>query len=1183
MLIVTYRVKHLPDLEKTEYNAKYGDDPASRLLEIQGNFLYKLHTVANQYSLTYSLIYSYNPDEPDQDKKLQILVRVKVGSEVVLGKKNLEEIKAIFKNSFLHDFYKIEELEKQAELDLNWVEFISFGIKKEEKILPTVKRKKSPSHYYLIQPFEQKEGMNMMSVCSKLEADQKRALIEIVIQPTALMPREQEQLDKLLQNLGTLTSPDFKTSPISGAVIEEPIDPVAERALKLFEDLRDTIQSQPLYEISVRVLAENRFNASLLLNEFWVELSQKPLYREIGMSKEDRRFELALKSVKEGGLFSPAIWTEYWSSLPKDNPLIKLHRLHRLFTVEEASAFFKVVVPDPVVVFSGIRKETDLKSESDDSILLGWQAGKLNNQAQVPLKNFNKHVFICGVPGSGKTTAVLNLLFQLWTEHGIPFLVIEPAKTEYRAMLSCSYNEEGLEKDDNRTTKLYTKTRDVDGAIAKMQADLQVYSLGNERVCPFRFNPFMFFRKTTLDEHISTLEASFKGAMPLFNPLPALLAEGIEQVYAQLGWQPQYTAEEGLKHGLEFPNMQELYEAITDILETKEYSSEIRGNIKTSLEVRIGSLLRRSVGNMLNTPKSLPDIKSLMKRPVILEMDALNEEQANLMTMFLLGTLRQYVRATRKSGSSLEHVVVIEEAHNIVGTDAGQTNEEGGANPKVEATKYIVRMLAEMRALGQGMIIADQLPSAVSDEVVKNTNVKIAHRTVSGDDREILKQSMLLTEIQSQELARAMPGDAYLFMEGTYKPVRIKEPNTKLIYGIEEPPSDEELVNNIENKEFYQKAIQAKDHLHKQKVERYSERVIEQLKIMSKETNDNIIHGKEILAEPVISLKKNITQQAIETICINLDDFASRIETAVKSQKKGLKIMGEKSRLEGIYQDVQEKIKTNSTFLKQKQEELNKIRGDCLNVSQNYRQMQKVEQYLKRVIEQLEIMSKKTNDNIIYGEEILTQSIISFEKNITQQARETRCINLDDFASQIETVVKSQKKELKIMEEKLRFMEEKSRLEGIYQDVQEKIKTNSTFLKQKQEELSKIRGDCLNVSQNYRQMDGESWSQLQSYYKQYDVASKNYYQAANILAQKIDRKVSEDEIVKDYNELESIRVDTFGELFDTITEYIINLKSQTQKKSLLDTLQSLEDKVYEISYSVGSTNEKIQANFEKNY
>ena len=103
MLILTYRVKHLPDLEKTEYHAKYGDDPAYRLLEMQRNFLYKLHTVANQYPLTYSLIYSYNPDEPDQDKKLQILVRVKVDPEVTLGKKDLEEIKAIFKNSWTLD------------------------------------------------------------------------------------------------------------------------------------------------------------------------------------------------------------------------------------------------------------------------------------------------------------------------------------------------------------------------------------------------------------------------------------------------------------------------------------------------------------------------------------------------------------------------------------------------------------------------------------------------------------------------------------------------------------------------------------------------------------------------------------------------------------------------------------------------------------------------------------------------------------------------------------------------------------------------------------------------------------------------------------------------------------------------------------------------------------------------
>ncbi|NEP60992.1 MAG: DEAD/DEAH box helicase family protein, partial [Symploca sp. SIO2G7] len=697
MSILTYRVTHLPDLEKTEYHVRYGDDPASRLFKMQDNFLYTLHTIANQYPLTCSLVYAYNPHELEQDKKLQIFVRVNFESS--LDQKDLKQVHKIFANSFWHDFYKIEEVADSVFAELNWAKHISFGIKQEEKLLPTVKRDKAPSHYYLIQPFEPNPENDFVGFASKLEAYENRALIEVLIRPTNLLNDEQWGLENLLRALSSLTSYEVKTSEISGKVIEQPIDPVAERALRQFEDLREDIQSQRLYEVSIRILAENQFNASLLLNEFWVESSQKPLYREIGIDQEDARFSQAIESVKKGTRFSQAIWVEYWNKLPENSPLMKLARLHRLFTVEEVKACFRVVVPDPVVVFSGIPKETDLKSqESDKSILLGWQAGKPKNQGQALLKSLNKHVFICGVPGSGKTTAVLNLLFQLWTEHSIPFLVIEPAKTEYRSMFKCTYDEAALSKDNDPTTHAYIKARNVPDAIAKMQADLQIFSLGNERVCPFRFNPFAFYGKTTLDEHISTLEACFRAAMPLFGPLPALLAEAIEQVYALFGWQPQDRAEDGLKQGREFPNMQDLYEAITTILETKQYSSDVAGDIKTALEVRIGGLLRRSVGSMLNTRTSVPGIGSLLERPVILEMDSLNEEQANLMTMFILATLRQYARITRKSGSLLKHVVVIEEAHNIVGTDAKGAAEEGASNPKAEATKYIVRMLAEMRA-----------------------------------------------------------------------------------------------------------------------------------------------------------------------------------------------------------------------------------------------------------------------------------------------------------------------------------------------------------------------------------------------------------------------------------------------------------------------------------------------------
>lgn len=939
MSTLAYRLTHLPDLEKTEYHARYGDDPASRLSQMQSNFLYTLHNIANQYPLTCSLVYSYNPDEINQDRKLGIFVRVSF--DEILEKHDLDQISKIFQSSFWRDFYGVEQVSSSKILDLSWVKFISFGIKQEEKIEPTTPPRKdkggtiiSPSYYYSIQPFEPNGDNSLVGFLSQLESYQKKVVVEIAIKPTMLQEREQKSIETLLRRLDSITSYDDKeTSQFSGEKKDKPIDPIAKRTLDIFEDLREAMVNRRLYEFSLRVLAEEQFTASLLLNEFWVESSEQPLYREIGIDKNDPRFAKAIQSVELGTLFPEAIWTDYWNSVADNSTWFKFKRLHRLFTIEEAQACFKVVIPDSVVVFSGIPKETDLKSEqSQNSILLGWQAGKSQNQALVPLNNFNKHVFICGVPGSGKTTAVLNLLFQLWTEHGIPFLVIEPAKTEYRAMLRCAYKEEALKRDKTPSTGQYVTARNVEKSIDKMQSDLLIYSLGNERVCPFRFNPFAFYGRITLDEHISSLETCFKGALPLFGPMPALLAEAIEQVYAKLGWQPQDTADYGMSQQRDFPTMQELYKEISEILDAKQYSSDIKSDLKTALEVRIGGLLRRSIGSMLNTRTSVPDIATLMEHPVILEMDSLNEEQANLMTMFILATLRQYARVTRKSGSPLKHIVVIEEAHNIVGTDAG-SGEDGASNPKAEATKYIVRMLAEMRALGEGMIIADQLPSAVSPEVIKNTNVKLAHRTVSGDDREILQQSMLLTGTQSEDLARSSPGDAYLFMEGTYKPVRIQEPNTKLIYGIEEPPTDEELVSCIRERDFYQQAIAVKNSLHEEKVNQYLKDVCRQLEILYQSCIPELTNGEQLL-EISHSIKPEVKK--IDSLEKRLKEFIMLLNERIEATRTELENIWITSRKQGVYDAIKSDavLQNAQTQLAKVQQNLGCIEAACLAVRQ---------------------------------------------------------------------------------------------------------------------------------------------------------------------------------------------------------------------------------------------------------
>ena len=53
----------------------------------------------------------------------------------------------------------------------------------------------------------------------------------------------------------------------------------------------------------------------------------------------------------------------------------------------------------------------------------------------VSAESLNRHVFVCGATGAGKSQTVRSLL-EAATGLGIPWLVVEPAKAEYRLMAS---------------------------------------------------------------------------------------------------------------------------------------------------------------------------------------------------------------------------------------------------------------------------------------------------------------------------------------------------------------------------------------------------------------------------------------------------------------------------------------------------------------------------------------------------------------------------------------------------------------------------------------------------------------------------------------------------------------------------------------------------------------------------
>jgi hypothetical protein len=86
-------------------------------------------------------------------------------------------------------------------------------------------------------------------------------------------------------------------------------------------------------------------------------------------------------------------------------------------------------------------------------------------------------------------------------------------------------------------------------------------------------------------------------------------------------------------------------------------------------------------------------------------------------------------------------------------------------------------MLAEVRAYGEGLIIAEQIPSKLTPDVIKNTAVKIVHRLPAKDDRDSVGATMNVTDEQSRYVVTLVPGEGAVFTDGMDRPLLVRVPN----------------------------------------------------------------------------------------------------------------------------------------------------------------------------------------------------------------------------------------------------------------------------------------------------------------------------------------------------------------------------------------------------------------------
>jgi hypothetical protein len=148
---------------------------------------------------------------------------------------------------------------------------------------------------------------------------------------------------------------------------------------------------------------------------------------------------------------------------------------------------------------------------------------------------------------------------------------------------------------------------------------------------------------------------------------------------------------------------------------------------------------------------------------------------------FLMGTvlirLAEHLRMANRAGSwrssRLRHLTVIEEAHRLLRRP--ETGAPGGA--AAHAVEMFAGLLAEIRAYGEGLVIAEQIPDRLVPDVIKNTAVKITHRLPAADDREAVGATMNMTQAQNRFLVTLRPGEAAVFADGMDFPLLARLPD----------------------------------------------------------------------------------------------------------------------------------------------------------------------------------------------------------------------------------------------------------------------------------------------------------------------------------------------------------------------------------------------------------------------
>lgn len=347
------------------------------------------------------------------------------------------------------------------------------------------------------------------------------------------------------------------------------------------------------------------------------------------------------------------------------------------------------------------------------------------------------HVFVTGSTGSGKSNTIYQLLNE-GRKNGLKFLVVEPAKGEYKHVFG-NHN------------------------------DVSVYGTNPQLTPLLRLNPFSFPKEIHILEHLDRLVEIFNVCWPMYAAMPAVLKKAVEQSYQDCGWD---LLESSNPYGRLYPNFNDIADNIKMIIDSSEYDDENKGAYKGALLTRIESLTN-GINGLIFSNDELAN-EHLFDTNVIVDLSRVGStETKSLLMGILVLKLQEYRMTNGDMNAELKHITVLEEAHNLLKRTSTEQMSES-ANLLGKSVEMLANAIAEMRTYGEGFIIADQAPGLMDLSVIRNTNTKIIMRLPDFSDRELVGKSANLNDDQIIELAKLPKGVAAVYQNEWIQPVLCK-------------------------------------------------------------------------------------------------------------------------------------------------------------------------------------------------------------------------------------------------------------------------------------------------------------------------------------------------------------------------------------------------------------------------